>query len=174
MKGSIQGEHSVGGIAGVNTGSIQDTKNYSDINRINQEKTPKVEEMDFGEIPDIRRLRTKEALNTLTDIGGISGLSTGMIVGCTNEGDVGYPHVGYNIGGVVGRSSGFVSNCLNKGRLNGRKDVGGIVGQMEQYLTVIISKDSLERNLIFINIILFTILDLGLSIFIFRKKKKSK
>ena len=144
VKGSILGEHSVGGIAGINAGSIQNTKNFSDINRINQEKTPTVDEMDFGELPDIRRFRTKEPLNTLTDIGGISGLSTGMIVSCINEGDVGYPHIGYNIGGVVGRSSGFVSNCQNKGSLNGRKDVGGIVGQMEPYLTVIVSKDSLE------------------------------
>lgn len=145
VKGSVQGEHSVGGMAGVNAGSIQGGKNFSDINKINQEKNPKVEEMDFGELPDIRRFREKEPLNTLTDIGGISGLSTGMIADCINEGAVGYPHVGYNIGGVVGRSSGFVSSCLNKGRLNGRKDVGGIVGQMEPYLTVIVSKGSLEN-----------------------------
>lgn len=144
VKGSILGEHSVGGIAGINEGSIKNTKNFSDINRVNQEKISTVEDMDFGAIPDIRRFRITEPLNTLTDIGGISGLSKGMIVGCINEGDVGYPHIGYNIGGVVGRSSGFVSNCLNKGRLNGRKDVGGIVGQMEPYLTVIASKGSLE------------------------------
>ena len=32
-----------------------------------------------------------------TDAGGIAGYSTGVIDSCTNEGSVGYPHVGYNV-----------------------------------------------------------------------------
>ena len=46
-------------------------------------------------------------------------------------GAVGYAHVGYNIGGIVGRQSGYLSSCTNSGTILGRKDVGGIAGQLE-------------------------------------------
>ena len=49
---------------------------------------------------------------------------------------MGYPHVGYNVGGIVGRQDGLVTNCVNRGFVQGRKDVGGIVGQMIPDITI--------------------------------------
>ncbi len=43
---------------------------------------------------------------------------------------MGYPHVGYNVGGIVGRQCGYMAACKNEGHVYGRKDVGGIAGQM--------------------------------------------
>lgn len=62
-----------------------------------------------------------------------------------NTGAVGYEHMGYNIGGIVGRQSGFVENCTNSGSVLGRKEVGGIVGQMEPYLSLDLSAASAEN-----------------------------
>ena len=66
-----------------------------------------------------------------TDIGGIAGFSNGVIQSCKNVGNVGYEHMGYNVGGIVGRQSGYLDGCKNTGIVNGRKDVGGIAGQLE-------------------------------------------
>ena len=44
---------------------------------------------------------------------------------------MGYDHVGYNIGGIVGRQSGYLDGCANSGDILGRKDVGGVAGQLE-------------------------------------------
>ena len=86
----------------------------------------------------------KEAsLNSNTiDSGGIAGLSTGIIQLCTNNGSIGYEHVGYNAGGIVGRQSGYVYSCENKGLVCGRKDVGGIAGQTEPYVAIDLSNFS--------------------------------
>ncbi|MFR6425989.1 MAG: hypothetical protein ACLUNO_10945, partial [Oscillospiraceae bacterium] len=81
--------------------------------------------------------------NTSTDVGGICGFSSGVIIGCTNWGGVGFEHVGYNIGGIVGRQSGLVSGCTNWGTASGRKDVGGICGQMEPFITLDVESGSI-------------------------------
>lgn len=47
---------------------------------------------------------------------------------------MGYQHIGYNTGGVVGRSCGQLLRCRNDGAIAGRKDVGGVVGQIEPYI----------------------------------------
>ena len=69
---------------------------------------------------------------------------------CINRGAVGYPHYGYNVGGIAGRQSGHITSCTNMGEIYGRKDVAGIVGQMEPYLKLLASAslaDQLERTL---------------------------
>jgi TolA-binding protein len=53
------------------------------------------------------------------------------VADCVNNASVGYHHVGYNIGGIVGRQSGRIERCTNNGTVRGRKDVGGILGQMD-------------------------------------------
>ena len=68
---------------------------------------------------------------TRNDAGGIAGRSSGTVADCTNKGEIGYAHIGYNVGGVIGRQSGTVINCKNMGHVMGRKDVGGIIGQAE-------------------------------------------
>ena len=41
-----------------------------------------------------------------------------------------YKRQGYNIGGIVGQQSGYLNGCTNSGMILGRKDVGGITGQL--------------------------------------------
>lgn len=81
----------------------------------------------------------------VTDAGGIVGYSTGEIRDCVNDGSVGYPHVGYNVGGIVGRQNGLVSGCSSYGRIQGRKDVGGIVGQMCPDITLQFDDNGMEE-----------------------------
>lgn len=103
---AVTGVTNVGGITGQNLGTVENSSNTGEINTQADQETP-------------------------TSVGGIAGLSRGTIRGCTNSGAVGYQHVGYNMGGIVGLQSGEISNCSNTAPIQGRKDVGGIVGQFE-------------------------------------------
>lgn len=103
---AVTGVTNVGGITGQNLGTVENSSNTGEINTQADQETP-------------------------TSVGGIAGLSRGTIRGCTNSGAVGYQHVGYNMGGIAGLQSGEISNCSNTGPIQGRKDVGGIVGQFE-------------------------------------------
>lgn len=102
---AMQGTYKVGGISGINLGIIESCKNEGTINAL--------------------------PVNLSTSIGGIAGQNKDTILGCTNNGAVGYQHTGYNVGGIAGLSQGFIQNCTNNASVNGRRDVGGIVGQME-------------------------------------------
>ena len=68
-----------------------------------------------------------------------------MVQNSTNEGHIGYPHIGYNVGGVAGRSAGYLSGNRNYGYVEGRKDVGGITGQMAPDLTLRFDTDKIEE-----------------------------
>ena len=103
---AVTGVTNVGGITGQNLGAVENSSNTGEINTQADQETP-------------------------TSVGGIAGLSRGTIRGCTNSGAVGYQHVGYNMGGIVGLQSGEISSCSNTAPIQGRKDVGGIVGQFE-------------------------------------------
>lgn len=81
----------------------------------------------------------------VNDVGGIAGLSTGTIRQCGNTGRIGYEHAGYNIGGIAGRQNGLLILCENEGTVTGRKDVGGIAGQLEPFLTIEYGKDTFDR-----------------------------
>ena len=66
---------------------------------------------------------------------------------CTNSGAVGSDQIGCNIGGVAGRSSGWLDGCTNTGTVNGKEDVGGVVGQLEPEVLKVYSDDFLGRLL---------------------------
>ena len=128
VTGTLYGCHRVGGIAGENRGTIRDCRGMMDVNT---EYIPDEQDRSF-DISTLRASREEDIID-ITDIGGIAGLSSALIENCTNSGAVGYPHVGYNVGGVVGRQSGRVVGCANHGEITGRKDVGGIIGQIEPH-----------------------------------------
>ena len=128
VTGTLYGRHRVGGIAGENRGTLRDCRGMMDVNT---EYIPDDEDRSF-DISTLRASREEDIID-ITDIGGIAGLSSALIENCANSGAVGYPHVGYNVGGVVGRQSGRVVGCANHGEIAGRKDVGGIVGQIEPH-----------------------------------------
>ena len=138
VSGEIHGDHFVGGIAGENSGVIRNCANSATVNT-----TPQQNNIDITDIT-MDTLTNTEAANTATDIGGIAGSSSGVVRDCENRGDVGYRHIGYNIGGIAGTQSGYIQNCENRGHIQGRKEVGGIVGQMEPSSLIEYSEDTLQ------------------------------
>ncbi len=140
MNGTVTGQHYTGGIVGQNLGSIVRCVNSASVNTTSQEISTDISGISITEIDS-----TTELINDYTDTGGIAGFSSGVVSACVNRGSVGYEHMGYNIGGIVGRQSGYVESCTNSGSVLGRKEVGGIVGQMEPYLSLDLSASSAEN-----------------------------
>lgn len=143
VQGKVTGEKRTGGIAGYNLGTVSDCINKSHVNTDSTD--PSLELKDFLSLEELLRLTAEETYNIATDTGGICGYSSGMILSCTNEGTAGYVHIGYNVGGIAGRSSGHISSCTNTGTVYGRKDVGGITGQVEPYIILKVSDDLLQN-----------------------------
>lgn len=145
-EGFVEGDHYVGGIVGQNIGTISYCSNTTGVNINASEAVDSAEDLDSLTLPTASDDEDDDApkkANTSTDVGGICGFSSGVIIGCTNWGGVGFEHVGYNIGGIVGRQSGLVSGCTNWGTASGRKDVGGICGQMEPFITLDVESGSI-------------------------------
>jgi len=140
FEGTVTGENFSGGISGENYGLIKHCTNTGSINTTVAPSTLHIEDISLQKINDT------ENIIASTNSGGIAGFNRGIIEGCLNEGIVGYHHVGYNIGGIAGRQDGYISNSINKAPVLGRKDVGGIVGQMEPY-QVIKSDEDFFREL---------------------------
>lgn len=146
--GYIRGVHFTGGIAGENMGNITGCTNDAPVNTSNTDTTITDESLKnlqalLDVLNNARGTNDDEARtsSTVSDAGGIAGLSIGIISHSTNHGTVGYEHVGYNIGGIAGRQSGYIYSCINNGEILGRKDVGGITGQAEPYITIDFSSD---------------------------------
>lgn len=138
VSGTVSGDHFVGGIAGENLGVIRSCVNTALVNT-----TPQQNQVDISDIT-MDSLTNSEAISTVTDIGGIAGISSGVIRQCENQGSVGYRQMGYNIGGIAGTQSGYIVDCENHGHIQGRKEVGGIVGQMEPVTVLAYSVDALQ------------------------------
>jgi len=138
VSGDINGDHFVGGIAGENYGVIRNCTNDASVNT-----TPLQNDVSVSDIT-METLTDTEAVNTVTDIGGIAGISRGVIRSCKNKGNIGYQHMGYNIGGIAGAQSGYIVACENNGSIQGRKEIGGVVGQAEPAARIEYSEDTLQ------------------------------
>lgn len=141
FSGSVSGELYVGGIAGENLGSIVQCTNEGSINTTELETSADPQTL----LQEDSVTDAAADLSGWTDVGGIAGSSSGILQSCRNRGAVGYPHIGYNVGGIAGRQNGFLDSCVNAGTVQGRKDVGGIVGQLEPAITLLYQEDFLER-----------------------------
>lgn len=139
--GAISGEHLSGGIAGSSSGTILNSVSRCSVNTTASEAKLSIRDIDWDSII------SQEEPSPMSDAGGIAGFSDGIIQGCENYGTVGYPHIGYNVGGIVGRQSGYVNNCVNHGEIFGRKDVGGIAGQMEPFRSIDFDEDTVQKLL---------------------------
>ena len=142
FKGDVTGEHQAGGIAGVNRGLVRDCSSAGNVNTvlITPRKEPSFDLATF----------TQDDFLDVANVGGVVGENIGIVTGCVNTGPVGYKNTGYNVGGVAGKSSGFLSGCENRGEVTGRRDVGGIVGQLIPYAVWDLSNgrlDELEKQL---------------------------
>lgn len=146
--GAVTGENATGGIAGRSSGLLLNCENTAGVNLTRTESELDLMAEDAGAALAELATAGDEAyhlLNGCADTGGIVGWTAGVVQGCVNRGDVGYPHVGYNTGGVAGRQSGYMSGCVNHGTIHGRKDVGGVVGQAEPYLLMDPGRDTLDQ-----------------------------
>lgn len=139
FSGTVEGEHYVGGITGQNHGSVVQCDNQGSVN-ITEVDT----EVDLDQL-NTDQINATENAPVCTDIGGIAGYSAGILQNCTNTGAVGYAHVGYNIGGIVGRQSGYLDGCANAGTILGRKDVGGVAGQLEPEVRLLYSEGQMGQ-----------------------------
>lgn len=131
--GRITGYYSTGGIVGTNHGTVLHCTNRACVNN-DSEWVEEDDEMGTGLFFSFSVEDSGTELFSGVDAGGIAGYSDGVLTGCKNHGTVGYEHTGYNIGGIAGRQCGLLSLCSNSGTIYGRKDIGGIVGQMEPYI----------------------------------------
>ena len=128
--------------SGYNMGTIIGCSNEFSVNTTVEEYKP-----DFGNF-DLENFDIAELSKLspdITDIGGIAGVNTGIIKNSQNLGTIGYTQVGYNVGGIAGRQTGYITDCINEGYVQGRKEVGGIVGQMEPHINVFIPPSKLNR-----------------------------
>lgn len=140
---SVMGDHYTGGICGSNKGTLNNCTNSGNVNTHSMEVSYDIEDITMD---DLENLNSAEHVAVHTDTGGIAGYSEGKIYYCANSGTVGYQHVGYNVGGIVGRlHQGYLQNCTNTGHILGRKDVGGITGQMEPFLEIAYLNDKLAE-----------------------------
>lgn len=133
-RGAVIGDSMTGGITGYNEGLLADCTNSACVNVESTDPRLDLEDLDLTLTPDLSKLGQANAGASSADTGGIAGYSAGTLSDCVNHGAVGYQHIGYNTGGVVGRSCGQLLRCRNDGSIAGRKDVGGVVGQIEPYI----------------------------------------
>ena len=145
VSGTMLGESMTGGISGYNQGNITGCKNDASVNNVSVDPAISLDDIELDVSMDVSKLSGMHLANAAMDTGGIAGYSMGIIRECTNAGTVGYPHIGYNLGGIAGRSCGYITDCINAGEIYGRKDVGGIVGQMEPYVFVKLSESSIAE-----------------------------
>ena len=148
VSGSVSANRYTGGIAGYNLGTLRACINSAGVNTSNVDPTLSLDDLSIdpaASLTDLVSVGAAESRNATSDTGGVAGYSSGSLLSCINRGAVGYPHFGYNVGGGAGRSDGFMDFCSNYGMIYGRKDVGGIVGQMEPYLHLSLRDDLIAR-----------------------------
>lgn len=131
--GVITGLYDTGGIVGKNHGLITRCVNRAGVNN-SKEWVSQEDESGLDWLKTLRNEDESASLQSGVDTGGIAGYSDGAISFCENHAVIGYEHTGYNIGGIAGRQAGLLSLSENFGEVYGRKDVGGVVGQMEPYI----------------------------------------
>ena len=137
--GLINGKEYVGGICGKNYGIINNCYNNATVN-IDVRK----DDFDISTLT-IEDIANGEKTTIVTDYGGICGTNFGTINNCVNKATIGHEHYGYNVGGIAGSQSGYISDCINNGLVYGRKEVGGIVGQLEPSMSLIFQEDYLQK-----------------------------
>ena len=148
--GAIFGEKMTGGIAGYNMGVIDGCENNAYVNITSTDSSLKLNDINLDSLISITGLSSLDTSTAASDTGGIAGYSAGCIRNCVNQSTIGYQHIGYNVGGIVGRSCGYILNCFNNADIYGRKDVGGIAGQIEPYISMNLTESAivtLQRQL---------------------------
>ena len=147
FQGSVNGKKKTAGIAGSNAGTISFSSSNAYVNTQLLDPGISIRDLDWNMnlLSDVKRLSRMDTYNIASDTGGIAGYNEGSILGCISSGTIGYEHVGYNVGGIAGRNCGLISGAKNNGSILGRKDVGGIAGMAEPYVSSVMTEDKLEE-----------------------------
>ena len=142
--GGVTGSSMTGGVVGKNEGTVQNCENQSFVNIESADPNLNLEGLSLRSLLSSAEDYSLSLINVATDTGGIAGYSAGTVSGCINRGTVGYQHIGYNVGGVIGRNAGYAENCRNEAEVQGRRDIGGIAGQMEPLVSLVLTEDAAQ------------------------------
>lgn len=134
----------IGGIAGINKGTITKSKNLTDITFRDGNVGGIAGEMHhFATVSRSYNVGDIQGIGTVDNVGGLVGIinfpqygdinasedeSRGLIINSYNKGDVIADVNSTDIGGIVGHNLGAVQSSYNTGDVNGGDNVGGIVG----------------------------------------------
>lgn len=145
FSGSIEGENTVGGIAGENSDSGYMECCYNVSSVLGEKNVGGIAGKNCGRIASCRNSGqiNSSPVEESHNIGGICGMNEGAAVNCTNDGEIGYKNIGTNIGGIAGNQTGCIRECQNTGTVLGDKSVGGIFGRFEPYTDI--SVEDLDR-----------------------------
>lgn len=145
----VTGTYQTGGIVGYNLGTVTGSTNVGAVNAEYQDAGLDMEGFPASLLEYVKQDMGADLSNSISnvasDTGGIAGRSSGLILSCVNTGNIGYAHVGYNVGGIAGRTDGLISGSINQGDIQGRKDVGGIVGQAEPYINLDLDESTIHK-----------------------------
>ena len=126
VSGSVKGGGYVGGVVGLNSGSVENCHNTGTVTGTD-DYVGGVVGQNRGSVTNCYNTGTGTVTGTDDYVGGVVGYNNeGRVENCHNIGSVsGNSYVG----GVVGdNSSGSVENCYNTGVVSGGEYVGGVVG----------------------------------------------
>lgn len=147
FKGSIRASNTVGGIAGINEGRIETSSNFGRVQ--SSKNTGGIAGKNSGVI---KWCHNYEKINDtpveeMYATGGICGRSTGIIEACTNHAAIGYKNAGTAVGGISGIQSGNINECINEGIVYGKKRVGGICGNFVPYTNITYNPDEIQNKI---------------------------
>lgn len=114
VSGGINGENSTGGIAGKNSGCISDCVNNAAVNTVYEEKETDISDLETDKAAIIESYKNKEDTDKEETLFGNT-----------------------DTGGIVGYSSGIVQGCVNNGEVGCKHigyNVGGIAGRQSGYM----------------------------------------
>ncbi|MCC8157947.1 MAG: filamentous hemagglutinin N-terminal domain-containing protein [Phascolarctobacterium sp.] len=129
VKSNIEGTQQVGGIAGINYGTISNVTNEANITAGSLGEIGGIVGVNYGKLDNVINKGT--ITSTGSNLGGIAGGNNGgTINNARNEAAI--EAKASNVGGIVGSNSamGTISNSVNSGKITGSNvsNVGGIVG----------------------------------------------
>ncbi|MDD6763414.1 MAG: hypothetical protein PUD92_07300 [Clostridiales bacterium] len=145
--GNVSATENVGGIAGLNKGRIETSANYSVVS--GEKNTGGIAGKNTG---IIKWCQNNEKVNDtpveeMYATGGICGASEGVVDGCTNNASVGYKNAGTAAGGICGVQNGNITDCINTGTVSGKSRVGGIAGNFEPYTNITYNEDEWSEHI---------------------------
>ena len=137
--GSVYGAHFIGGIVGENHGTVINCGNDANVNT-----TVDQNEVDLSELTLNDLIGTENAAD-ITDIGGIAGISSGVVAPALTTAPWATCTSVITSAASWAARPAMSRGCVNYGPVYARKEGGGIVGQMEPSSTLLYSQDTLQE-----------------------------